>query len=514
MITALREAGLPLAGPALRALADTLEEGVGARVAAAWVAYARAGRAAAGAEMASWWAARLERAERAKADCPVWAAGALRALAHELEAPTTELEVPEEAAPSGSTEQWDSIVPGSVRWAFAGAESVEWVSTSRMGDEWRVAGLGQASAGAWAAWGFEVNEAVAWRCVTVHDPDEAAEWRAFGFRPPSAVAWRDAGFAAGAARAAAEAGFDHELATATREDAALRGVVADLLGAVRGMGAAPVPQRTDGLRAAAGLVLERYRRAGRRAEAIAGLHRLVGVLCARGRSEEAAEVLEGVPERPRVLKARVALASRDLERAWALLRSATGPEAELLRGVAALREGNVETALQALRAAQHGAEQAHDMRVFALARCHLGLALEHPNARRFSGAVEAATLALEDGLRLLDVGEAPIDVGVARTALARLCLRRRDGEVRARREAAVDHLHASLAALTTANAREERGRAHLMLGTVLQKLSEAGRGEALAEAVAHLRASLRFLREPRAREEAQRVLDAARSEME
>jgi tetratricopeptide (TPR) repeat protein len=360
------------------------------------------------------------------------------------------------------------------------------------------------------AWGFGAASAVGWRCVMVHDADEAADWRAHGFRPPAAVAWREAGFEAGEARAAEDAGFDSELAQATREDEDLRGVVADLLAVVRDQ---TVPSIGSGLGGGVALVLERYLRVGRRADAVKMLQRLVGLLCARGRPQEAAEVLEALPERPRVLKARVALGLGDLERAGTLLRSATGAEAELLRGIAALRIGDVEQALRPLRAAQHRAEQEHDTRVFALARCHLGLALEHPSARRFSGASEAATLALQDGVRLLNPTEAPIDLGVARLALARLCLRRRDGDVRRRRETAVDHLHAALGALTTAEAAEERGQAHLMLGTVLQKLSQTGRGEAFAEAVAHLRASLRFLEDPRAREEATRILDATRSEV-
>ncbi len=529
LLAALTAARLSHEPSALREHADAVERShhagsFGANAARALAEHARAEAEHVADDLAEWWTLRAVRAERAPSHLATCAAGALRALAHALEVPRKVLKPPDDDD-DGFWDGWDSIVPSSARWAFVGAESVEWTPTSRVGDEWRVAGLSLESAAEWVAWGFAAGDAVGWRCVSVPDPDDAAEWAAHGFSPTSAVAWRDTAFLAPDAARLKGAGFDHELATATREDLGLRDVVGELLTNVAS-GAEP-PQRSacasllnggnDALRTGVELVIERFRRVGQRAKTQAALERLVGLLCARRRPREAEVILGALVNPPRVLQARIALVgtgTRGVEPALKLLTGVTGAEADLLRGVAALRRDEVESALHFIRAAQHQAEQSHEMRVFALARCHLGLALAHPGARRFASAGAAAALALADGVRLLRTDEAPVDLGIARLTLAQLALRRREGDGTARMDTAVDHLHAALAAFTGGEAPDERGRAHLMLGTLLQKQSALGRGETLSEAIAHLRAGMRLLRDPAERDEARRALETARREME
>ncbi len=517
VVASLRAAGLPVVVTPLRATADRIEAtgetgDAGRQAARALASLAREEAARASGGMRGWWVLRAERAERAPTSDVSWVTGALRTLALALEGPPAETPAPEPS--SDDPEEWDSIVPGSVRWALVGAESVDWAPDSLVGEEWRLAGLGRESARAWVVWGFARSAAMAWRCVTVHDPDEAAEWVAHGFSPATVVAWRDAGFAPPEAAELAAAGFDSELAAATRDDADAREIVGELLSAVHpeATGAPLLRAGPEALQAGLTLVAERFRRAGRIGEATAALGRLVGSLCARGRASEAAVVLAALPDPSRVLQSRVALAgglAAGVEHALALLSTESGAEAELLRGVATLRRGDVRAALQHFRGAQYRAEESHELRVFALARYHTGHALGHPEARVFSGAAEAATVALADGVRLLSASDAPRDLGAAHLALARLSLRRRDREATARQDVAIEHLHAALAALTAAHAPEHRGQAHLLLGTVLQERSTLGRGETLAEARAHLRAALRLLRDPSEREEARRALDAA-----
>jgi transcriptional regulator with GAF, ATPase, and Fis domain len=136
--------------------------------------------------------------------------------------------------------------------------------------------------------------------------------------------------------------------------------------------------------------------------------------------------------------ARALKRQNQLARALRLLRSSSGPRAELERSGVLLRAGDVEGALDALRAAENSASEPTDLGDCAAQRARLELARGRP---------DTAARALIDAPETLLVLEARASVALTsgRTREARAPLERalgypHDGEQRARIEALFAHL--------------------------------------------------------------------------